>query len=61
MQIQALYAIEARGRPPDERRRTRQTRAGSLLADMKTWRTRHCCASPRCGDLEVAIRYALVR
>jgi hypothetical protein len=35
--IQALYAIEVavRGRPPDERRHMRQSRAGPLLAQMR--------------------------
>jgi hypothetical protein len=37
--IAALYAIEAdiRGRPPDERRRQRQMRAGPLLEAFHAW------------------------
>ena len=61
--IQALYVIESeiKGRLPDERRRARQTRAGPLLADMKTWLDATLLRVPRRGDLAVAIRYALVR
>ena len=63
MRVQALHAIEAeiKGRPPDERRRARQTRAAPLLADMKTWLDATLLRVPRRGDLAVAIRYALVR
>ena len=37
--IGTLYAIEAeiRGRLPNDRHRTRQARAGPLLAELKTW------------------------
>jgi transposase len=61
--IQALYAIEAdvSGRPPDERRRARQTRAGPLLADMKTWLDATLLRIRRRGDLAMAIRYVLGR
>jgi transposase len=61
--IQALYTIESdiSGRPPDERRGTRQTRAGPLLADMKKWLDMTLLRVPRRGDLAVAIRYALGR
>lgn len=61
--IGALYAIEAgiRGRPPDERHRTRQARAGPLLAELKTWLevTRPKLSGK--SDLAAAIRYALGR
>jgi hypothetical protein len=61
--IQGLYAIEAEiiGRPPDERRRVRQTRAGPLLDAMKTWLDATLLRVPRRGDLAGAIRYALSR
>ena len=61
--IQALYAVEAeiRGRPPDERRHARATRAGPLLADMKMWLEGTLRRVPQRGDLAAAIRYALAR
>ena len=61
--IQVLYVIEdeARGRPPDERRRTRQRRARPLLADMRTWLEATLRRIPKRGDLAGAIRYALGR
>ena len=61
--IEALYAIEddARGRPPDERRRLRQMRAAPLLADMKIWLDATLRRVSKRGDLASAIRYALVR
>lgn len=61
--MQVLYQIEddARERPPDERRRIRQTRAGPLLADFKTWLEATLQRIPRRGDLASAIRYALKR
>ena len=51
--VQALYAIEAEisGRPPDERRRARQIRAGPLLADMKTRLEATLPRIPKRGDL----------
>lgn len=62
-QIRALYAIEeeAKGRPPDERRRTRQTQAKPLLADMRTWLEATLRRISKRGDLARAIRYALGR
>lgn len=61
--IGALYAIEAeiRGRPPDDRLRARQARAGPLLAELKTWLevTRPKLSGK--SDLAAAIRYALSR
>ncbi|MBS1886377.1 MAG: transposase [Actinobacteria bacterium] len=56
--FQALYAIESeiKGRPPAERRRARQTRAGPLLADMKTWLGATLLRVAKRGDLTVAIR-----
>ena len=61
--IQALYAVEddVRGRPPDERRRARERRAGPLLDDMRAWLDDTLRCTSRRGDLAGAIRYALSR
>ena len=61
--IGALYAIESavRGRPPDERRSTRQARAGPLLADLHTWLQNTLAQVSKKSELAVAIRYALTR
>jgi transposase len=61
--IQALYAIEevVRGCPPDERRQTRQTRAGPLLNEMHTWLETTLRRLSGRSDLAAAIRYALAR
>ena len=61
--IGALYAIEAEigGRPPGERQRTRQARAGPLLAELKTsLETMRPKLSGK-SDLASAMRYALSR
>jgi len=61
--IAALYEIERdiRGRPPDQRARERQARAGPLLEAMQTWLTAMLARVPGRGDLAAAIRYALTR
>jgi transposase len=61
--IQALYAIEddGRGRPPDERRRVREKRAGPLLDEMRAWLDETLRRTSRRSDLAAAIRYALSR
>lgn len=61
--IRDLYSIEVeiRGRPPDERRHTRTTRARPLLDDMKAWLEATLQRVPQRGDLAGAIRYALAR
>nr|WP_139373892.1 IS66 family transposase [Enhydrobacter aerosaccus] len=61
--IRGLYAIEGeiRGRPPNDRRHARQTRAGPLLADIKTWLEATLRRVPQRGDLAAALRYALAR
>jgi hypothetical protein len=61
--IGALYAIEEdiRGRPPNERQRVRQARAGPLLAALKAWLE---ATRPRLSgksELAGAMRYALSR
>jgi transposase len=63
LRIRALYAVEAdvRGRPPDERRRARETRAGPLLGDMRAWLEATLRQASKRSDLAVAIRYALTR
>ena len=61
--IAGLYAIERdlRGRPPDERARARQARAGPLIEAMHAWLTATLVRLPGRGDLAGAIRYALSR
>ena len=61
--IALLYAVEEeiRGKPPDERARVRQARAGPVLEDLHAWfRTTLSRISGR-SDLAGAIRYALAR
>lgn len=62
-QIASLYAVEqdVRGRPPDERRQARQTRAGPLLVAFRQWLDATGPKLSRRSDLAVAIRYALTR
>jgi hypothetical protein len=61
--IAALYQVEAeaRGKPPDQRRALRQSRAGPLLEDLRAWleatRAKVSGKSPLAG----AIGYALGR
>ncbi|MCC6430334.1 MAG: IS66 family transposase [Gemmatimonadaceae bacterium] len=61
--IGRLYAVEAevRGRPPDERRRVRQARAGPELASLHAWLHTALTTVSKKSDLAVAIRYALSR
>jgi transposase len=61
--IGALYAIEqdVRGRPPDERQRTRQARAGPLLGDLKAWLAATRPKLSAKSELAAAMRYALSR
>jgi transposase len=61
--IGALYGIESeiRNRPPDERRRIRQARAGPVLADLKMWLDAKLGELSQKSELAVAIRYALTR
>ena len=61
--IAALYAIEKdiRGQPPDERAKTRQSRARPLLHDLRTWLDRTLTSLSRKSETAVAIRYALAR
>ncbi len=59
--IGALYAIEneIRGRPPDERREVRQTRARPLLESLHHWFELSLSKLSRKSDTTAAIRYAL--
>ena len=59
--IAALYVIEAevRGRPPDERRQVRQTRARPLLESLHDWFEVSLTKLSRKSDTTAAIRYAL--
>src|SRR5713226_2614201 len=61
--IGALYAIEKeiRGRPPEERREIRATRARPLLESLKQWFEATLCKLSRKSDTALAVRYALVR
>lgn len=61
--IGALYGIEAdiRGRPPNERRRSRQEKARPLLADLKTWLEATRPKLSAKSALAAAMRYALAR
>lgn len=59
--IGQLYAIESeiRGRPPDERRQVRQTRARLLLEALHEWLESCLPRLSRKSDTTAAIRYAL--
>jgi transposase len=61
--IGLLYAIEQdlRGRPPDERARQRQARAGPILQSLRAWLDETLARVSGRSDLAVAIRYALSR
>ena len=61
--IQALYNVEeeVRGKPPDQRQRTRQAVAAPLLNEMHAWLTSTLHRTSRRSDLAAAIRYALGR
>jgi transposase len=61
--IAALYQIEEhiRGKPPDERRIVRQTRAGPLLEDLHRWLIETVRTLSKKSELAGAIRYALSR
>lgn len=61
--IGALYTIESeiRGKPPDERRVVRKTRAGPLLEELKTWLINTVRQLSKKSDLAGAIHYALSR
>ena len=59
--IGALYEIEKeiRGRPPDERRQIRSTRARPLLVSMRAWLETSLTKLSRKSDTTAAIHYAL--
>jgi transposase len=59
--IGALYEIEKeiRGRPPDERRQIRSTRAKPLLVSMRGWLETSLTKLSRKSDTTAAIHYAL--
>ena len=61
--IAELYAIESeiRGRPPDERRATRTTRARPLLESLHQWLQSTLAVVSRKSEIAAAIRYALGR
>jgi transposase len=61
--IGALYAIEKeiRGRPPEERREVRNTRARPLLESLKLWLEETLTKLSRKSDTALAVRYALGR
>jgi transposase len=61
--IAALYGVEeeARGKPPDERRRLRQGKAKPLIDDLHAWLAANKLRLSPKSDLAAAIRYALGR
>ena len=61
--IAALYGIEKeiRGRPPDDRRQIRGTRAAPLLDSMHAWFKQSLTKLSKKSDVTVAIHYALGR
>jgi len=61
--IGALYAIEAeiRGRPPDERAKIRQVRAGPLLESLREWLRQTLARVSKKSELAKAISYVLSR
>jgi transposase len=61
--IAALYAIEKeiRGRPPDERRAIRQTRARPLLESLRQWLESCLTKLSQKSDTTTAVKYALGR
>jgi transposase len=58
-----LYGIEKeiRGRPPDERKHVRNTRARPLLESLRAWFKESLAKLSRKSDVTVAIHYALGR
>ena len=61
--IGALYNIESsiRGKPPDERRRTRQCQIQPLMVELKAWFEQTLSRVSKKSELAVSIRYALTR
>jgi hypothetical protein len=61
--IGALYVIESdiRGRPPDERREIRQTRARPLLVSFRQWLEGRLNKLSQKSDTTAAVKYALGR
>jgi len=61
--IGALYAIEdeARGQPPDQRRRIRQEKSRPLLDELHAWLSATKLKLSQKSDLAAAIRYTLTR
>lgn len=61
--IGVLYGIEAeaRGKPPDERRRLRQEKSKPLLGDLHVWLSATKPKLSQKTDLAAAIRYTLAR
>lgn len=59
--IAALYAVEAeiRGKPPEERRTTRQARSRPLVEDLFAWLEQQLARLPGGSPTAGAIRYAL--
>ena len=58
-----MYGIEKeiRGRPPDERREIRTTRAGPLLESLRGWLNGSLSKLSKKSDVTLAIHYALGR
>ena len=63
VRIGALYQIETeiKGRPPDERARLRQARAGPLLESLRSWLREKLSRVSKKSELAKAIGYVLTR
>jgi transposase len=61
--IGVLYKIESeiRGKPPDERRRTRQLHTQPLMHELKAWFEQTLARVSKKSEFAVSIRYALTR
>jgi transposase len=61
--IAALYAVESevRGKPPDQRRELRQSRARPVLDELRPWLEKQLAVLSRKSETALAIRYALAR
>jgi hypothetical protein len=61
--IAQLYAIETelRGKPAEQRREVRQSRARPLLGELQTWLEKTLASVSRKSEIAAAIRYALAR
>ena len=61
--VAQLYAIETevRGKPAEQRREVRQSRARPLLSELQAWLEKTLASVSRKSEIAAAIRYALAR